>query len=344
MKNIKLIRSTHICEKILFLDGLTGTGKTMLTSIINSFKRVELGRLEHIYEYLCILDYLKKMDPDASKYMTRMYADLAIYDSMISRETNFRFNDLSGAFSSPGGLKYVKRLFYKDGNVVLDRIQKEKPILHIISHQALGAMDLAFRTFGEQLRVIEMARHPLFLLEHWHSYIDRHGKDSRDFTIWINYKKQALPWFSTGWEEKYIKSTSFDRVIYSIEWLSNKVNEFYTSLNKDRKKQILFIPFEKFVLNPEPYLKAISELLETEITNKTRKALKKQKCPRKVTLAGPAKEIYRRYGWKKPEKDATEKVLIKQKTEYAEKMASKSALEVLEKLSKDYEKKYGLWF
>jgi len=99
-------------------------------------------------------------------------------------------------------LKYVKRLFYEDGKVVLDRIQKEKPILHIISHQPLGTMDLAFRAFGNRLRVIEMVRHPLFLLEHWYSYIDRHGTDRRDFTIWINYKRKALPWFAVGWEEK----------------------------------------------------------------------------------------------------------------------------------------------
>lgn len=168
-------------------------------------------------------------------------------------------------------------MFYEDGKVVVDRIQKEKSILHIISHQPLRTMDLAFRAFGNRLRVIENVRHPLFLLEHWYSYIDRHGTDRRDFTIWINYKRKALPWFAVGREEKYDKSTSFDRVIYSIEWLLNKVNEIVSNLDKDQKKQILFAPFEKFVLDPNPYLKAFSELLDTETTFKTRKALRKRK-------------------------------------------------------------------
>lgn len=340
----KLVRDTHIVENIVFLDGLTGTGKTMLAPILGSYKRVELGRLEHIYEYLCILDSMGKIDQDAGDFMIRTYADLALYNSMISRETNFRITDLSGVFGNPNSFRYVRRLFCNDGNVVLDRIRKTNPILHIISHQALCVMDLAFRAFDKRLRIIEMVRHPLYLLEHWYSYIDRHGTDCRDFSVWLGYRGYALPWFAKGWEEQYVKANSMDKVIYSIQWLTQKMDEVMAVCNEEQKKQVLFIPFEKFVLKPGVFLTAIGELLGTEVTTKTWRILKKQKCPRNLVTAGPAKEIYKRYAWKKPDKGASEKGVLEQKRVFAEERASKEALQVLDFLCKDYEKKYGIWF
>ena len=344
ISHVSLNRQTHIAPKIVFLDGLTGTGKTMMGPLLGSLRRVELGRLEHHYEYLCALDFLKKIDPDAGEYMIKMYADLAMYNTMIARETNFRVNDLSGIFKNPKTLKYIRRLFIPDGEAVLERIRREQPILQIISHQALGIMNLAFRAFGNRLRVVHMVRHPLYLLEHWHSYIDRHGTDARDFTIWINHQGTSLPWFAAGWEERYAKASSMDKVIYSIEWLTRQTDKMTESLSPSQKQQILTIPFEHFVLNPNPFLESITKLLETETTSQTKSILKKQKCPRALVGAGLSRDIYKRYGWKQPPLGATEKDQLSEKFDFANRLASKEAMTALSVLCKNYEARYGLWF
>lgn len=341
---VDIAKRPSIAQEIIFLDGLTGTGKTMMGPILGSFRRVELGRLEHVYEYFCALDDLEKIDSDAAAFMISLYADLALYNSMISRETNFRFSDLSGVFSSPNFFEYIKRLFCKDGNIVLERIKQSKPILQIISHQVLGVMELAFQTFGDRLKVVEMVRHPVYLLEHWHSYIDRHGTDCRDFTVWIHHKGQAIPWFAHGWEEKYMVSNSMDKVIYSIEWLTKKVDGTIRNLSETERKQILTIPFEKFVLGPDPYIEKIAKLLHTEPTRATRQILRKQKCPRRQIAAGPDKDIYKRYGWKKPDPQFDELEEFKKKKAFAKSQASKGAIETLDRISQEYETKYGLWF
>jgi hypothetical protein len=341
---MQLNRHTHIVENIVFLDGLTGTGKTMLGPIISSLDRVEIGRLEHAYEYFCVLDDLQKIEADAAEFMIRMYADLAIYNSLIGRETNFRPSDLSGVFSNPNPLEYLKRLFYQDGDPALDRLDKSKPILHIISHQALGVMDLAFRAFGSRLNVVEMVRHPLYLLEHWYSYIDRHGSDRRDFTIWLDHGGQSLPWFAHGWEDKYAESSSMDRIIYSIKHLVNKKEALFKRLGPGCENQVLEIPFEQFVLEPWPYLESICNLLGTQTTETTKKILRKQKVPRTLVAAGPDKGIYRRYGWKRPDKHATEKGELEKKWAYAREHASEEGLATLEVLCKAYEEKYGTWY
>jgi hypothetical protein len=341
---VKMERHTEITKKIVFLDGLSGVGKSMLVPIVNSLKYVELARLEHIYEYLCTLDYLKKIEPDAAEFMIRMMADLSQYDTMIARETNFRFNDCSSVFSSANSIKYIKRLFMQDGNIVLDRIQKEKPILHIWSHQVLPVMDLAFRSFGNRLKVVELVRHPLYLLRCWYSYIERYGVDGRDFTIWILNNGNNLPWFAHGWEDLYIKSTSFDRVIYSIDWLLKKSEDTVEKLNEGQRKQILFVPFEKFVLEPYLYLEKLCDLLDTETTRYTKKSLRKQGVPRKTIFDVSIREVFKRYGWVRPDRETTEKELFEQLRNDAKRKASKDAFNVLQRMCKKYEDEYGLWF
>ena len=101
MSPIKVIRPFHIAENIVFLDGLTGTGKTMMAPLLTSLARVELARFDHIHEYLSALDANQKIESDAVSVLMNMYADLALYNSMIARESNFRWNDLSGVFSNP---------------------------------------------------------------------------------------------------------------------------------------------------------------------------------------------------------------------------------------------------
>lgn len=339
-----IAKRPFIAERIVFLDGLTGCGKTMMGPILGSFRRMQIGRLEHIYEYLCALDDLGKMDPQAAQFMFGMYTDLAVYNVMISRELNFRWTDLTSVFRNPNTFEYIKRLFAKDGNIVLERIRNEKPILQLISHQALGIMDLGFRTLGNRLRVVEMVRHPLYLLEHWYSYIDRHGTDSRDFTIWVDHQGKALPWFAKGWEEKYSRSGPMDRVIYSIDWLNQKVNTTQAKLNQSQRDQILTIPFEKFVLDPFSFIDRIAKLLDTESTRLTKQILHQQKCPRLQVAAGPNKEIYRRYGWSKPPSGMSEEEALSAKRDYAKKLASPDALRLLDQMSLDYEKQYGKWY
>ncbi|MDP3244327.1 MAG: hypothetical protein Q8M83_01570 [bacterium] len=341
---LTLSRPNYLAEKIVFLDGLTGTGKTLMAPLLSSLQRVELSKFDHIYEFLGALNSMEKIDSDAAEYLISMYADFALYNIMISREINFRFNDLSSVFRNCGTWRYLRRLWYKDGVAVEARIKKEKPILQIIAHQALPIMDSTFRALKGRLRVIEMVRHPLYLIEHWNTYIERYGCDPRDFTIWIDYNGKTLPWFARGWEELYSVFSPMDKVIYTIQWLTNQAEEMVSRLEVTQQKQILFIPFEHFVLKPFPFLRQIEELLETKMTSATKRVLRQQKCPRKQITAGPAKAIYKRYGWTEPDPRSTTLTDLQKKRAIAQSLATPAALEVLDKISREYEKKYGLWF
>lgn len=337
----KLIRPSHIAEKIIFVDGVSGNGKSMLGPILGSFKNVEKIRFEHVYEYLCILNHFKKIDTDAAVTLMRMFADLAIYNSMISREVNLRIFDDSGLLNNPHPLRYIARLFYKDGDEVLCRIKNNSPILQLMTHQVLPAIELAFEAYGKRLRIIEMIRHPLYLIDHWLSYIERYGKDPREFTLWFDYNGKAVPWFAYGWEGSYLASQPIDKVIYSINWLIEQTNNAYQILNDEQKKQIIFIPFEKFVKDPWPFIKKLETFLGADITLQTKKVLRKQRCPRECLSAGRG---HKKYGWKKPSGGIDDLADYKRRRVFVVNNASKEAIELLDKLSVQYEQEYDITF
>ena len=99
-----------------------------------------------------------------------------------------------------------------------------------------------------------------------------------------------------------------------------------TDLFKEKHNDIygshcITIPFERFVVDPWPYIKKIEVLLKTNISRSVKKVLKKQGIPRKITGVEPQN-------------------LIKVKNFALKKGACSEAIEVLESISKKYEVEY----
>lgn len=339
---IEFIRNKNLIQEIIILDGLTGTGKTMFGPLLSSFDRVQNGRFEYIYEYLSIANHHNKLSDDAASILFKLISDVKLHDGLISREVNFRPTDLSSVFQGGKGLKYLKQLFYEDGSKLKDRIAQESPILFLITHQLLSCMDSLFDTFQSKIKVVHTVRHPLHLIEHWASYIDNHGNDSKDFTMWFKYNEYELPWFAHGWEEKYINSNAYEKSIYAIE---NLYQDTFSYAKEDKKKEnLFFLPFEQFVLNPKPYVTALTSFLSTSTTTKTKSILRAQKVPRKAVHLGPVKSIYKRYGLKKISKKRTDEEVYNNLMNEIKEKISTPAYEVLLSVSAEYESIFGKWF
>jgi hypothetical protein len=280
-------------NKIVILDGLTGTGKTMFSPLMASFKGIQNPRFEYMFEYLSIATKSGKISSDASMTLLNLLADVKYYDGSISRDINFRPSDLSGVWSNGNGLKYIQQLFMSDGAAVESRLLNDESSLSLVTHQLLGCADVLERAFGSRLRIIEMVRHPIYLVDHWLSYISMHGESARDFTMWINHENVSIPWFAEQWAHKYTNSNNYDRVIYSINHLMDAV--YFHSINKST--YVRFIPFEKFVLNPDAYMDELRIFLDMELGGSATRHLKKQNVPRAHINAGVSKKIYARYGY-----------------------------------------------
>ena len=339
-KEIKVIRQKQLTEKIAIVDGQPGCGKTMLSPIIASMERVELLSYAFEIEFICRLFYLNKIDNDAAIAMVRVLADHKLYQTMMGRDTNFRYSDLSSAFQDSNPWRYFKRIFQKGDLVIPERIKNERPILNLTTHDLLSMSDPVLSGLGEAVLFIEVVRHPLYMVKQLQLNMERLVNNVRDIQINVEYQGRQLPYFSQGWEEQFIKANSMEQAVYCIEKTTIATNEKREIWKEKNEHSILTIPFEKFVLDPWPYLKEIEEKLGTKIGSRTNKMMRKQNVPRDKIAQGLDLEIYKRCGWTPPIEGATERdeLLVRRKDVSRE--ASEDTMLILDKLCEEYEKLY----
>ena len=137
-----------------------------------------------------------------------------------------------------------------------------------------------------------------------------------------------------------MKLNNVNRAIYNILNMYNDNVKNRKKLKRLLKDNYICIPFEKFTNDPIPFLKKISKSLKSKITRTTLKEMNNQKIPRKNFFNTPQTEIYKRVGGSLKdiadrEKDIERKIAIFKKNG-----ATKKYLDLLKKISKDYEKKY----
>lgn len=337
---VPVVRPHRLVQEAVFAGGLPGCGKSLITALLASFERVEIQIYKEELEHVSSLCYLGRLEEDAATALIRLMTDMDLYNVMQSRETNFRFTDCSSIFQNPGAFRYLKRLFLPGDAQAAKRIQRERPILQILMHNLLVLSPPVFKALDDRVRVIEVVRHPLYLIRQWHLYMHRYGTDSRDFSVCFDYKGRSLPFFALGWEGKYIDSNPMDRVIYAIEQLTRKGEEIISNLTEEERARFLRIPFEPFVLHPWPHVEAVEKLLKTRRTPLTYRELKKQNVPRKMIAQGIPLPIYRLNGWERPRRGATERQELDRRWECAAREATPEALAVLDRISAQYEGKY----
>lgn len=335
----ELKRDHYIAPKVVFVDGLPGCGKTMLSPIVGSLPRVQLIQYAYEIEYVCALNSLQKMEPDAAKVLVRMFTDLKLYNVMMGRETNFRLKDISGVFQNARSLGYLLRLFQTGDDAVIPRIEKKRPILHLTTHQLLPFSKILFEALGERGVLIEVIRHPLYMIRQQAINHVRYGKDPRMFTLCLDYQGQSVPFFAKGWEKLFLESNSVERSIYAIQHLMPQIWQFLEKEDTGRFR-VLCIPFERYVLNPWPYMEKLEHLLDMKIDGTTRRMMKKQKVPRAKIADGLDLDIYKKYGWRPSLSGANEKKELEDRRNWAVGQISREALDVLDKISREYEEHY----
>ena len=338
------VRNEILLEQLVLVDGQAGCGKTLFTAIVAAMERVELLNYSSELENLCALRYLNKITEDAVEAMIRIQMDLVIYETMMSRRVNIRPGDLSSIFRDVDVWSYIKRILSKGNEDVPEFIKKEKPILHFATHNLLAFSEPIFNCLEDKVTLIEIVRHPLYMLTQQTLNQIHHSEQlgsARQFHLFIKQGKRQVPFWNYGQEELFLKSNPVERAIYEIQKITKLTDNYKNQKLDCNHTQVLTIPFESFVLDPWPYLKRIENLLDSKITSKTKRIIKKQNVPRKKISDGIPLAIYKRCGWDAPVAGFTEKCELEKRREFAVNQgASNNSLELLDEMSEQYEKKY----
>lgn len=333
-------RVEHLAEKIVMVGGLDGCGKTLFSPIISALDRVELPAYSYEIEHYCALFFLKKLSLNSASTLIRMQTDLKLYNAMMGREVNFRPTDLSSVQKYHNPAQYFERLFLPGDESVLEVITQKKPILNLTIHNVLFTSDPIWEALKSRSIYIEVVRHPLYMVRQHHLNMQRLVGDVRDFIIYYTNNNKNYPYWVKGWEDIFDKSSDIERTIYYFDYMTRRVDQARQVLREKYNANIITVPFEKFVLNPEPWLKKIAKAIGSKITDNTRNVMAQQMVPRDKVSQGLDLQIYRRCGWVPPVDGASEidELIIRRKD--IELDTRSSVIKILDRLCNDYEKKY----
>ncbi|MBI2870551.1 MAG: hypothetical protein HYY14_02445 [Candidatus Omnitrophica bacterium] len=337
---VRLVRKNRIADKVVIVNGLPGCGKTLVAPIVGALARMEVMHFDYQLEHACQLRYLNAIDDDAAISLVRTYTDLDLYHLTMSREVNFRPGDVSSVFKNARPMRYLKRFFLPEGEEAVKRIQREKPILLLVTHVLVGIEGPILAALGDAVRIMEVIRHPLYMIKQTYTWMPRAGVDPRVFSLCFEYRGHSLPYYAKGWEEKFLGSNRMDRTIYALEDMWRRMEQAVERLNPDQQKLIMKVPFEEYVLRPEPIMKRLELFLGTECVPETRRMMKKHHVPRKMIADGIGLPIYKVYGWRPPRRGATEADELRDRRAFAAREATPEALAVLDRYSAEYEEKY----
>jgi len=210
----------------------------------------------------------------------------------------------------------------------------------MMAHLLFVHTPLVLDALGDRGKIVEVVRHPLYMIKQQSLYMDRFASDPRDFSIWIEAEGGTVPWFARGWERKFLESNAMDRAIHMVDEMGRRHERMLAALTPVGQGQVLVIPFERFVIDPWPYMRQLETLLGTEVTGVTRREMKRQNVPRKMYAEGIGRPIYSEYGWQPPAKGSDEAREFATRRELAAGSATPEAMAILDRLSADYERKY----
>jgi len=281
--DIKLIRNNTFSSDIVIIDGQGRSGKNMISVILSTMPRVEKMRLDSLFDYVPRYYSIGKMSKDAALMALKIEADEKLYNTMISRSVNFRFDDYTGIFKQGKPFKYIKRLFMKSEQEAVQRIENEKPIFQEMTHDGMHLIDLYFEAFEERLKFIHVFRDPVGNIyeQNKRDFGTRIGTDPREFQLTYNWTDKSIPLNVIGMEEDYINGNPLERLVLQVDSLFRKNIEGFKKLDDKWKKRVFFIEFERFAVDPWPYLDKLEEFLQTNTVSKTRKIMRRENCPRK---------------------------------------------------------------
>jgi hypothetical protein len=336
----RISRVNTIAKKIVFIDGLPGCGKTLFSPIIATMDRVELLTVAYEIEHFCALSLLEKISLDAAVSMIKMKTDLQLYNTMMGRETNFRPTDLSSVMNNHNPGRYFQRLFQPGDEAIPSLIDSEHPILNLITHNLLPFSQPIWKALGERCVFVNVIRHPLYMIRQQTLNMQRLIGTARDFTVYFSYKDVELPYYVYGWEDQFLSSNPTDRVVRFIDNLTRRTKKVSDYVNDKYNAKIVTIPFEKFVLEPRPWLEQIAKALETTMTEFTEREMIKQKVPRQKIAQGIDLDIYRRCGWVPPTEGLNERDELNVRREDVVRDASNETISIIDRLCEDYEKEY----
>ena len=266
---------------VVFISGLTRSGKALLCPIVSSFDNTEKIYFEPNFENLLELKHINCIEENTLIYLLRSHMNLMIYNDAIGRNVNCRPDDYTSVWNYSDPLTYMLRMKLPDGDKVYQDIKKTNRLFSLMLHDGLWHADYIFKAFSSS-KLIHMQRHPIDLIYSWLSkgLGGPAYSNLRTNIVTYEFNNTVVPYYAFGWEEQYLSLGEGDRVIYMISKLLNMHLHAYNQLDEKNKNKVLFVNHQVLASSPWETIENIETFLDSKITPHTEKVLERENCPR----------------------------------------------------------------
>lgn len=277
---ITIGKKQPLVNNLLFIEGVTRSGKFLLANILNGFPGIEPVQQHGLLDQVPFWTKSGLINHETAQELLRSEIDTYCYEMLIGRNFNHRTLDKSSIYNVPDSKKYLARSKEKDISKIMKRFNKEKLTSFFIMHELMPNIEIYFETFPE-LKVISITRSPADLVFSWYKRGTGKGylTDPRIAKAMIQGKHGPVLWFMDEWKDVYHELSEIDRVILSIKTLSDMCKAAYWSLPQKYQKRILFVSHEDVLNNPEKVIKSISNFLDKKPLPEMKLILKREKLP-----------------------------------------------------------------
>jgi hypothetical protein len=340
-KKVSIIRGEILLEKLVIIDGLPGNGKSLFgMSILPALERVELYSYSEMLESICALNYLNKMDIDTASEMVKLIVDRKLYDHMMSRKVNFRPTDLSSIFNYPNPQKYINRLFEEGDASIVAKVNKLNPILNIQTHNILPFSKPIWKGLANKVFLLEIVRHPAFMFKQIYTSVAGDLVNNvRNWTLQIDSEYGIFPFNVYGHEELFANANQHERAVIFMHDLHER-STLFKSKNKEIMTNYMCISFEKFVINPTPFIDKLCSWLDTKPTDAIDEVFSKAGIPRSKVTDMPDMEVYKVCGgWSRSIDNYSDRDEVDMRISMVKENVSPDIFDMFMFLCKDYEDK-----
>lgn len=284
-------------NKLLFIDGVTRSGKSSICQTIVALKNVEHVDLNYDFEYLFAGLVKKKINYNFAKNFFDSSFSRYTYDKILGRNLNLKKSDFTSIYNYYDPKIYLKRIesnnkfnrYHYKKTTVQKKIKKDK-ILKILkskliyfpiqTHYLIENYE-TLKKLNLNYKIIRIDRHPVDII---YSFYKRGwGKIRRNninhYYEYASYSKEIdgifIPWFLNISKEKYLKYNEIDRCIFSI--ISN-----LRKIKNKKYPNTFFINFDSLCKDPHFEFKKLCEFLGTKKQKKLKMFFLRANFPRKI--------------------------------------------------------------
>lgn len=284
MPDLKIYARRNFADELLIIDGITRSGKFMLSHVVGAFEGVEFIQYPILLDNLPYLVRFGKLSFEACKILLQTDLDYAAYNMMIGRSLNTRRRDITSVYNSVESAALLARAEREDEPAMVAEFLAAKRLPLFFCHEGLCNMGVILGSLPKA-KVIHILRDPAAIALSWHKkgYGRRWGADPKIVSIAFETEHGTVPWYATDAAKDYAEAGEMERVVLCIDRIMKMSREGFEALTPAQKKQILFLSFEAFTADPEPGLGKVEHFIGKRRHSGLPSVLARERLPRALS-------------------------------------------------------------